>query len=440
VPARALVVLAAPLALGAAAACAQILGAGDYAVASDDEGSGGGAADIERPSACGSTGVGAGVACDACIREHCCDEAERCHDDPGCDGWAACTGACRTDDGACWHQCMRDHDWTAAAGALRACAGERCGEACRNPVADWAAFGPECGGCISRQAPEALRACLEDPSCTGWVACVFRSCENWTGNPRCRAECAGLFPEAGHVFAALGEQATRCSMECRWGSHWDCSRETLEQQFRPFTAATDLTITVVQFQSEEPVQGVSMRPCHWVTGAEPSCDDPVLTDERGQATVRIDGGRLFTYLEVTYPDGTRALQHSPRVWQGERSFWRIETPMTFATGEGTGTLLASAADCAGGRAIFDVEATGVRMELTRDGESVYGRRRYVEYVGGVPTLLDGPHGSFAVFTDVLPGRAVLEIHHPAGVQRVEGVVVEANTGSVLHANFPPGTW
>ena len=226
-----------------------------------------------------------GGSCQACVASQCCTQASSCAQDPACAGLETCLLGCGTDYG-CRSACV----FASSPGAgpaiptMDQCVTSRCGPEC----------GISCGVVGSYTEPDAAQSCQDcisahdcnvSEACTTSLSCeLVAHCAYSCVTPDCQNACVAMDDAGAFTALAYGVGST-CLSPCRVGQYWPCVGNVTW----PFatTKSIDVTLTVTDSTTGNPVPGVAIKAC---TRGDPTCAsflDSRTTVANGQATLTI---------------------------------------------------------------------------------------------------------------------------------------------------------
>jgi hypothetical protein len=271
-----------------ATSCRQVLGIEErkLEVASPD-----GGAKASKETACGFAQPSA--ECASCMRSRCCDESTACEADTACKAAYGCILSCKPGDADCVTWCLGSYARPDALAALTACSAAKCDSQC----------GHSCGGALvngsnSCDACVAMNCCQENLDCASDEACVdIDFCSHRclpAGSLRCATDCGMTYSEASDKSATRSAcVAANCSDACSSQQAWGCI-ESLESHppvlKPPSLDPITFTMTVVEFLSETPYEGLNVKAC---SRTDLDCTAPVgtaTTDANGAFTLTVPPG------------------------------------------------------------------------------------------------------------------------------------------------------
>lgn len=153
--------------------------------------------------------------CDACWKDHCCEEISRSSSGLESSRWAVCAQNCT--DEACYAECTAEHpDGWARARVASACQWVACSDECEGspPCGRDFTRTPACGACVEASCCEASIACGQSYECTRLDLCrVLAGCS--LDDTACLDACREAYPDGVATYDPLHACLTGdCAAEC----------------------------------------------------------------------------------------------------------------------------------------------------------------------------------------------------------------------------------
>ncbi|MGO9834100.1 MAG: carboxypeptidase-like regulatory domain-containing protein [Polyangiaceae bacterium] len=352
-------------------------------------------------------------ACASCVDTSCCTESTACAMDPACSAYEGCLGNCNGDP-SCRSQCTIDHPVGTSpdVSALSACLAANCDTACGLPcggVADYLAepdAAAACQSCFEQAAPCAhARACGTSVDCDAFVRCGLAA------HVQFGADCV-IASDAGAAFAsALVQDWTgTCAAPCGVGSEWACVGHVSWPH--PASTAVDLSLSVTDFASHQPISGLSVSVC---SGDVPNCSTPVVSGGTTDPTGRID----YTIQNLPDSDGL-----------GLSGYWEISQSQVYGT-----QLLAWGFPLSTAR--FSHSGSLASQSVTQELFSAIGITQDPSrgMISAQVFDCDGnPAPNVKITTDINDPL----VHETYGISGVTTNTVTDSTGIVIFSNVPVG--
>ncbi len=270
--------------LPVATSCRQVLGIEErkLEVASPDAG--------EKPSkesACGFAQSSA--ACADCMRASCCDEAMACQADTACKAAYGCILSCKPGDADCVTWCLGSYARPEALAALTACSSNKCDSQCKHSCGALVNGSSTCDACVASNCCEENHDCASDEACVKIDFCSERCLP--AGSVRCATDCGMTYSEGADKSAARSACiAANCADACSSDNAWSCLQHRPPALKPPSLDPITFTMSVVEFLSETPYEGLSVKGC---ARTDLDCTAPLgtaTTDANGTFTLTVPPG------------------------------------------------------------------------------------------------------------------------------------------------------
>ena len=209
--------------------------------------------------------------CAACVNAACCSEASSCAGDPQCAPYFQCRAGSADPERRA--QCEKESPpqvgrW----GPLFTCWTSRCEAECGltcGDIASVVAVAPDaavgCQACVNASACASERACARSIDCL-----ESATCGSGCATPDCSAARCGDHEAGAALGGAFLNATSGCATACP-GNDWDCVGHVAWPGAT--SEATTLTITVLDFVSQQPAAKLDVSVCQ---GTDPACASPLV--------------------------------------------------------------------------------------------------------------------------------------------------------------------
>ncbi|HEX3596244.1 MAG TPA: hypothetical protein VHU80_14135, partial [Polyangiaceae bacterium] len=330
-PFRAAALLAAAFGLvQTTVSCRQVLGIEErkLAVESPDSGK-----SSTESTACGGFAQPSST-CAKCMDRKCCDEAEACEADPACKAAYRCIQACKPGDADCQTWCLGSYSRPNTLAPLTACATAECEPACSPHTCGVLVTGSStCDACVQQSCCDENRTCASEESCVDIDFCSRRCLP--TGSIRCSSDCSTQYASGSDDSAARSACiSTNCADACSSDNAWTCLQKPEPALKPPSLEPITFEMQVVEFVSEMPYVGLSVKAC---SPSDPDCGSPLgatTTGDDGRFTLTVPSGAsgFNGYIDLSgstlYP--TLYYFLPPLIVGGDRGRLRLPSSDTIA--------------------------------------------------------------------------------------------------------------
>jgi len=223
------------------------------------------------------------------MRSNCCAESTACEGDTACKAAYECVLACKPGDADCATWCLGSYSRPDALATLTACASDKCDSACGFACGELVNGSSTCDDCVKKSCCQENHDCASDEACVDIDFCSHRCLP--AGSLRCATQCGMTYSEGSDKSAARSAcVSANCSDACSSDHAWGCLDRPQPALKPPTLDPITFTMTVVEFVSETPYQGLSVKAC---ARTDLDCTSPVdtgMTDTNGTFMLTVPPG------------------------------------------------------------------------------------------------------------------------------------------------------
>lgn len=265
--------------------CRQVLGIRERTLKA--EAADGGATKPNKEKTCGFAQPT--TECAACMKSSCCAESTACEGDVACKAAYECLLGCKPNDADCATWCLGSYSRPDTLAALTACASDKCDSKCAFDCGELVNGSSTCDDCVRQNCCQENHDCASDEACVDIDFCSHRCLP--AGSLRCATDCGMTYSEGSDKSAARSAcVSANCSDACSSDHAWGCLQHSPPVLKPPTLDPITFTMTVVEFLSETPYEGLTVKAC---ARTDLDCTAPVgtaTTDMNGTFTVTVPPG------------------------------------------------------------------------------------------------------------------------------------------------------
>jgi hypothetical protein len=212
-----------------------------------------------------------------------------CETDAACKPTYECLRECAPGDADCAAVCTGSYARPDTLAVLVSCASVACSKACGIGCGELTNGSTGCDACVQKNCCGENTACARDAACVELEFCNQRCLP--TGSASCTTACTNLHSEGAGEYADRAACVTNaCADACSSDQAWACLDHPRSWKKPPTLEPLTFSMTVVEFLSEQPYVGLTVKACGQV---DLDCRAPLATattDDAGTFSMTVPSG------------------------------------------------------------------------------------------------------------------------------------------------------